>query len=153
MFFSLGSCSSGQWPVCQPRNLESQIHEIWTDKKLKEEVDKKLRDLISSFSASSATYQLRLTMAASELYRISPDVEATLAAFLPESPLLIAELTGQRTKEFLVLRQCEVTLEQKQAIPFGVRLMRPEHRKKCWTYLQLAKDAYEEQGWGWGIDE
>ena len=139
--------------MCQPRNLESQIHEIWTDKKFKEEVDKQVRDLISSFFASSAAYQLRLTMAASQLYRISPDVEATLAAFLPESPLLIAELTGQRTQEFLVLRQCDVTLQQKQAVPFGVRLMRPEHQKKCWKYLQLAKDAYEEQGWGWGIHE
>ena len=133
--------------MCQPRNLESQIHETWTDKKFKEEVDNKLRDLISSHSAGSATYQLRLTMTASELYRISPDVEAALAAFLPDSPLLIAELTGQRAKEFLVLRHCDVTLEQKQAVPFGVRLMRPEHRKKCWEYLQLAKDAYEEQGW------
>ena len=141
--------------MCQPRNLESQIHEIWIDKKFEDEVDKKLRDLISSHAAGSATYQLRLTIMASELYRISPDVEVILAAFLPESPLLIAELelTGQRTNEFLVLRHCDVTLEQKHAVPFGVRLMRPEHKKKCWEYFQLAKDTYQEQGWVWEIDE
>lgn len=85
-----------------------------------------------------------VSLSAVQRYKLHGQVR--LLALLPDSPLLIVELTQEGMTEKRVVRQSDVCMKRREVAqePFGVYLLRLENKKRCLEYLQLAKDAYKE---------